>query len=232
MNTLLLRLVGPMQSWGVQSRFGVRDSGLEPSKSGVIGLLCAALGKPRDETHPGNIAKPALSEITALRMGVRVEREGILRVDYHTASNVLKASGGMKDTDLSNRYYLADAAFLVGLEGDDLDLLKRLDNALHHPVWQLFLGRKAFIPSEPIWLPGGLKRDLTLLDALDPKQTPCLGRLPRPPRLRLIIEDPGGETIRSDVPVSFADRRFLPRRLRTLFIENPQSSGDLAQPYS
>ena len=40
MSTLLLRLAGPMQSWGVQSRFSVRDTGLEPSKSGVIGLLC------------------------------------------------------------------------------------------------------------------------------------------------------------------------------------------------
>ena len=116
MNTLLLRLVGPMQSWGVQSRFGVRDTGLEPSKSGVIGLLCAALGKPRDEAHPANTGKPSLADLAQLRMGVRVEREGSLRVDYHTASNVLKASGGLKDTELSNRYYLADAYFLVGIQ--------------------------------------------------------------------------------------------------------------------
>ena len=41
MSVLLLRLSGPMQSWGVQSRFTVRDTGLEPSKSGVVGLIAA-----------------------------------------------------------------------------------------------------------------------------------------------------------------------------------------------
>ena len=45
--TLLLRLAGPMQSWGLESRFDQRDTGREPSKSGVLGLICAALGKPR-----------------------------------------------------------------------------------------------------------------------------------------------------------------------------------------
>jgi len=49
MAVLLLRLMGPMQSWGTQSRFSHRDTDLEPSKSGVIGLLCAAMGKPRDD---------------------------------------------------------------------------------------------------------------------------------------------------------------------------------------
>jgi len=43
MPTLLLRLAGPMQSWGLSSRFTIRDTSLEPSKSGVLGLLCAAL---------------------------------------------------------------------------------------------------------------------------------------------------------------------------------------------
>ena len=50
MKTLLMRLAGPMQSWGTQSQFRERDTGLEPSKSGVIGLLCAALGRPREES--------------------------------------------------------------------------------------------------------------------------------------------------------------------------------------
>ena len=49
MGVLLLRLAGPMQSWGTQSRFTVRDTGREPSKSGVVGLLCAAVGVPRDD---------------------------------------------------------------------------------------------------------------------------------------------------------------------------------------
>ena len=68
-SVLLLRLAGPMQSWGTQSRFSHRDTGLEPSRSGVIGLLCAALGRPRDHS---------LDEFLPLKMAVRVDHEGRL----------------------------------------------------------------------------------------------------------------------------------------------------------
>ena len=139
MSVLLLRLAGPMQSWGVQSHFTHRDTGLEPSKSGVIGLICAALGKPRDENHPDNVGKPPLEHLAKLRMGVRVDREGLVKKDYHTANKVMKAGGkpfvGTKDTELSTRFYLADAAFLVGLESDNDELLRELDDRLQRPVW-------------------------------------------------------------------------------------------------
>src|SRR5262245_24766273 len=107
MSVLLMRLAGPMQSWGTQSRFSVRDTGLEPSKSGVVGLLCAAAGRPRAEP---------VADLAALRMAVRVDHEGIMARDFHTAQNVLRAdASGLADTVISSRYYLADADFLVGL---------------------------------------------------------------------------------------------------------------------
>ncbi len=220
MNTLLLRLSGPMQSWGVQSRFSVRDSGLEPSKSGVLGLVCAALGIDRAEDGP-------LAELAALRMAVRVDREGTLKVDFHTALNVLKASGGIKATEPSNRYYLADALFLVGLAGEDLALLERIQAGLRAPRWPLFLGRKAFVPGEPVWMADGLKPGLDLSEALDPRVTPYQGRLPAPPRLRLVLEDPGGSIVRADQPLSFAARRFGPRRLTSTFIDLPQPQPEV-----
>ncbi len=215
MNTLLLRLCGPMQSWGVQSRFSVRDSGLEPSKSGVLGLVCAALGIDRADDG-------ALGELAALRMAVRVDREGVLKVDFHTALDVLKAGGGTKNTEPSNRYYLADALFVVGLAGEDLALLERVQAGLRSPRWPLFLGRKAFVPGEPVWLEDGLKPGLDLREALDPRVTPYLGRLPAPPRLRLVLEDPDGPIVRADQPLSFAGRRFGPRRLSSTFVTLPQ----------
>ena len=145
MSVLLLRLAGPMQSWGVQSRFTVRDTGLEPSKSGVVGLMCAALGRPRTEP---------IDDLAELAMGVRADQEGTLQRDYHTAGRegILRASGKVERTTLvvSNRYYLADARFLVGLESDDLTLLRRLHVALRDPHWFLYLGRKAFVPGEPV----------------------------------------------------------------------------------
>ena len=210
MNVLLLRLAGPMQSWGVQSRFTVRDTGLEPSKSGVVGLLCAAMGRQRDEP---------LDDLGALAMTVRVDREGHLASDYHTAQNVLRAGGGIKPTEISRRYYLADARFLVALEGEDRDLLAHLHAALRDPHWPLYMGRKAFVPGEPVWLEDGLRPDTTLRDALHdyPWQGLC-SEGQRPPRLRLVLEDPEGAEVRPDQPLSFADRRFAPRRVSSGWI--------------
>jgi CRISPR system Cascade subunit CasD len=127
MPTLLFRLAGPMQSWGISSRFSIRDTGMEPSKSGVIGLICAALGKPRNES---SIEDAEFRQLTQLKMGVRVDREGVMKMDYHTAQNVAKANGGgTKDTELSWRYYLSDACFVVALEGENETLLHRINVA-------------------------------------------------------------------------------------------------------
>lgn len=213
MSVLLLRLSGPMQSWGVQSRFSVRDTGLEPSKSGVVGLLCAALGRRRHEP---------VHDLARLTMGVRIDQEGVQARDFHTARNVLKAGGGIKDTEPSTRYYLAGARFLVGLEGDDLDLLTRLHTALHDPVWPLYLGRKAFVPGEPVWLKHGLLPKTELRAALE--TYPWLGPEGKEPaaQLRLVLEDPeNGSEVRPDQPLSFAERRFAPRRITTAFIPAP-----------
>lgn len=210
MNVLLLRLCGPMQSWGVQSRFSVRDTGLEPSKSGVVGLLCAAQGRPR--TAP-------LDDLAGLRMGVRVDVEGRLAYDFHTAQNVLKAGGGLKDTEPSRRYYLADARFLVALAGEDEGLLQRLQEALRSPVWPLYLGRKSFVPGDPPWLPDGLRQATSLEAAL--QSYPWLGPSgAKPPeRIRVVLEDEHGSEVRPDQPVSFAERRFVPRRVTTGFLD-------------
>lgn len=201
MSVLLLRLCAPMQAWGIQSRFTVRDTAREPSKSGVIGLLAAALGRPR----PAQI-----DDLAALRMGVRVDREGTLLRDYHTAQEVYRAKGGTKPTELSTRYYLGDACFLVGLEGER-PLLATLHAALRNPVWALFLGRRAFPPGEPVWLADGL-REGDLLEAL--ATYPWLRGEPKTfPLVRMVIEDRNGAEVRPDQPLSFATRRYAPRRV-------------------
>ena len=128
MSTLLMRLAGPMQSWGTQDRFSSREAGCEPSKSGVIGILCAALGRSRDEP---------VDDLARLSMGVRVDREGTIKNDFHTALNVLRADGkGIKECETSNRLYLSDAEFLVGIEGDGT-FLRELHKALERPKWPI-----------------------------------------------------------------------------------------------
>ena len=220
-----MRLAGPMQSWGTQSRFTMRDTGREPSKSGVIGLLCAAIGRGRYEP---------LDDLAALRMGVRVDFPGDMRLDYQTAGGgrlpdgsrygVRRAAGGAGDTVLSNRYYLADADFLVGIESEDIGRLRCLDDALRRPVWQLCLGRKAFIPGVPIYVPWGLREGKCLEDALTVYPWPRWDvdvpvMRDRPDALRLAIEDINGEEVRMDQPTgaSFETRRFLLRRVKGHF---------------
>lgn len=215
--TLLLRCCGPLQSWGTQSRFTVRDTGREPSKSGVIGLLCAALGRPRSDP---------LRDLAALRMGVRVDREGRLERDFHTAGKggYYRIGGGVERKDLivSTRYYLADACFLVGLESDDLALLSDLHAALRNPVWPIYLGRKAFPPGEPVWLEDGLWEGWGMEEALDAYPWLCTGGNP-PSRLRAVVEDPAGSVVVNDTPISFVQnkRAFRPRRLRVSYVAMP-----------
>ena len=201
MSVLLMRLSGPMQAWGVQSRFGVRDTTREPSKSGVVGLLAAAQGRSRDAD---------IDDLALLRMGVRVDREGSLLRDYHTAQAVYRAKGGIKPTELSTRYYLSDACFLVGLEGDG-SLIEALHSALRNPVWSLYLGRRAFAPGEPIWLSDGLQEGALL--AVFESYPWLKGAPTTDPLVRMIIEDPNGNETRPDQPLSFSPRRYAPRRV-------------------
>lgn len=232
MSTLLLRLAGPMQSWGTVSRFSLRDTGLEPSKSGVAGLLCAALGRPRHAS---------VDDLAALRMGVRVDHEGAMMVDYHTAGGthrrgdtygVAKASGGAGDTVVSRRYYLADADFLVGIEGSDTEFLQTLYAALIAPRWQLCLGRKSFVPATPVAIADGLRTDVALKtalvahtwrprDSVTTVETSDSGASPAI-RLRFVFEADArtGDQVVPDQPLgaAFRDRTFTIRHVRTAFL--------------
>ncbi len=218
MATLLLRLQAPMQSWGTTSRFDERDTQLEPSKSGVLGLVCAAIGRDRAD---------AVDDLAALRMGVRVDREGVPMRDYQTATGVLIATGkaDRERTVVSPRHYLADACFLVGLEGIDRALLERIQQGLRAPVWPMALGRKSFVPAAPVWLPDGLL-DAGLKQALSAYPSLLLNRPTKGPR-RLLLEHASSGAVRLDQPVApYAQRRFGPRFVETTFL-----AGDADVPH-
>ena len=245
MSVLLIRLSGPMQSWGSRSRFTERDTEREPTKSGVLGLIGAALGRSREASF---------EDLAALRMGVRVDREGTVRRDYQTAGGgtwlgkpygVARADASPitwrnmnKATVPSNRYYLADAVFLVGLESGDRALLARVFDVLGAPVWPLFLGRRSYVPAEPVRLPGGLVDDTSLEQALG--AWPSLvenrsrhARQPDQPRqVRLVLECLAGEEgePRQDVPISFRHnaRLYGLRQVRQKHIELPATTEENA----
>lgn len=231
MPTLLLRLAGPMQSWGTTSRFDQRDTGKEPSKSGVVGLLAAALGIDREQRNHD------LQKLAALTMAVRHDRPGVLKRDFQTAGcaasdTMIRADGSVsKDGVTSHRDYLADAVFLVGLEGPDRALLERAHAALRNPVWPLALGRKSYVPAESVWLEHGVV-DAPLMAAL--AAWPWLGTPRRgeamPPRLLVSLESADGSgTLRMDQLLSsFADRRFGVRHVRSEWVELKGEPNDAA----
>lgn len=197
MATLLLRLAGPMQAWGTDSKFETRKTGREPSKSGVVGLLAAALGLRRDE-------EDALAQLNRLRYGVRVDQEGKWLVDYQTVKQKGKTSSADRSY-VTWRYYLADAIFLAGLESDDLSFLETLNEALQRPAFPLFLGRRSCPPTLPLCL--GI-REAGLEQALrsEPSLLPVWKKQHAAPK-RLVMDvdpsDPGG-AYRQDVALSFS----------------------------
>lgn len=211
--TLLIACVGPMQSWGTRSRFEIRDTEKEPTKSGIVGMLAAAQGRDR---------VASITDLADLCMGVRVDREGILQCDFQTAQNVAVANGGSPKNQISSRYYLADAAFLVALEGP-LGLLESLHAGLRNPRWPIFLGRKSYVPTLPPYLADGLRVGSGLRQALD-TYPPLVGgdRMKRedraPPALhvRLVLESRGvTHETRNDQPVNFSIGR---RAYRTRYV--------------
>ncbi len=212
MPTLLLRLVGPLQSWGTTSRFDQRDTGKEPSKSGVVGLLAAALGIDRENWVD-------LEPLAHLSMGVRHDRPGVPKRDYQTAQQIISADGSkIHETAVTTRDYLADAAFLVGLESTERPLLESAQDALRNPVWPLALGRKSYVPSESVWIENGLQ-DAPLLDVL--RHWPWIVARRRGeeyPKSLLVSFDSadGSGVLKMDQPLSsFAERRFGARFVRS-----------------
>jgi CRISPR system Cascade subunit CasD len=208
MPTLLLRMRAPMMSWGDHSAFGNRDTRIEPTKSAVIGLLCAALGRPRHES----IAD--LTESGKLTMGIRVNQEGIVQCDYHTIRTSPREA--KVETALSDRYYVADGDYLVGLAGDRA-LLETLDKALQQPCWQLFFGRKSFVPSRPVRVQVD---DQDLESALRHFPYELRGRQKKPSQnLRFVLEVPNSLDVRRDVPLDWQRRHFGNRCVDTKFWE-------------
>lgn len=132
MSALLMRLAGPLQSWGSSSRFARRGTEIAPTKSGVIGMLAAAKGIRR--TDP-------LTELLGLEFGVRLDQPGQLTRDFQTAQGA----------PLTNRFYLADAVFLAAVSGER-ELLTGLDIALRRPQYPLYLGRRSCPPAGTVSL--------------------------------------------------------------------------------
>ncbi|MFB7337753.1 type I-E CRISPR-associated protein Cas5/CasD [Streptomyces adustus] len=152
MSGLLLRLAGPLQSWGERSAFtAVRDTAPFPTRSALIGLFAAAEGIGRDVG--------GIDRYDDLSITVRVDRPGLRMIDYHTVgggqpkARTAATSGGSNKgaAVITKRHYLSDAVFVVAVSGAD-ETVTRLAEALRRPHWAPYLGRRSCVPDEPFVL--------------------------------------------------------------------------------
>lgn len=215
--TLILRLAGPLQAWGSSSRFSSRMTEREPTKSGVMGLMAAALGRRREED---------VEDLTSFKFGVRIDQGGTVISDFHTAHTF-----DGRQSFVSKRYYLADAIFLVGLEGE-YELLEEIHQAVLQPVFPIFLGRRSCPPSGAVSL--GIRKDIALKEALqiEPWAASEWYRKKQGTQVRLEVvidakPNQKGSFERNDMPVSFSqihrtyNRRSVVSVPYGVLVENP-----------
>jgi CRISPR system Cascade subunit CasD len=179
MNILLLRLTGPLISFGapIVDKHGVIQQ--YPALSMICGLLGNALGYDHGEV--GRLQR--LQE--RIRYASRQDRRGERMEDYQTVNlgadymdddlawttrgtlDTRKGGSAATGTHIRFRHYWADAAHTVAVALDPPDEAPTVDDlraALEHPERPLFVGRKTCLPSEPLLL--GTVRADGLLDAL------------------------------------------------------------------
>ncbi|MBW2329898.1 MAG: type I-E CRISPR-associated protein Cas5/CasD [Deltaproteobacteria bacterium] len=223
---LALHLKGPLQSWGFDSQYNRRNTGLMPTKSAIAGICCAALGYARgsEKEHEflSSFGKIRMTAMAIPQSASRRELPVRRLQDFHTVQNTRRASGSInKDCVLTYRQYLTDAAFGILLEGDTV-LLGEIAIALADPKWGIWLGRKTCIPSAPllIGLKGNWDNVLRLLkESRDEALRLLIGEkaLESFSRQQEVENFAEGRDTLPDAPVSFATERrlFSPRRVKT-----------------
>lgn len=214
MAVLVLRFSGPMQAWGDSSRFSRRLTRHEPTKSGVVGLLAAALGRSREES---------VDDLAQLELAVRIDQPGKIIRDFQTE----RMEDG-KSLPLSDRFYLSDAKFSVAL-GGPLDYLLELKGALLAPRWPLYLGRRSCPPDRPVFscLHEGAS-DVRGVLANEPWcASDAYRRRHHGDKLEMVCDARDGEACESqaDYPVSFSltGRRYACRPVVRLRVDNPDA---------
>ncbi len=232
---LLLWLQAPLQSWGHDSKFGRRDTINFPTKSGVLGLLCCALGAGGEQCELlaefAPLKQTVISFVRTRKIAeekrVKANREPLLR-DFHMVGSgyddkdpwqtllIPKTSEGKKavggGTKITYRYYLQDAYFAVLLQVPASRTVA-IAEALQNPVWDVFLGRKNCVPTDFIYR--GLYDDeaSALQQALAIAQDRGLME-----DFRVCDGEHEGEVLTlMDVPIQFGERkRYQDRRVTVI----------------
>ncbi len=231
MRTLLLWLEAPLQSWGADSRYGRRDTLPFPTRSGVLGLLCCAMGRGGEQREWLQAMRPCTQTVLAFeRKKKNAPQLQPLLHDFHMVGggyddadpwqNMLipKTSTGKKPknssgTKLTHRYYLQDMAFACLLEVPS-EFEEELRSGLEVPVWPIFLGRKNCIPSAMVFR--------GFFDSQEEAESQAheIGKISERIVSMKIVEgfDPEGNSMMlNDVPLSFGIFKKYSDRIVTIF---------------
>ena len=231
---LLLWLEAPLQSWGHDSKFGRRDSLDFPTKSGVFGLLCCALGAGGEQSEWlarwVDCDMQVQAYVPADSHGNPLPRQPLMR-DFHMVGSgyddkdpwqtllIPKTSEGKKavggGTKMTYRYYLQDMAFAVIIQGDQSELFE-LESALQNPVWDLYLGRKNCVPTE--FIAQGIYADSEQAMGKAAQLAEAKERLPV---FRVLQGEHDGEVLTlNDVPLQFGEHKlYRDRRVTVLPVD-------------
>ena len=208
---LALYLDAPLQSWGYQSRFDRRTSFSLPTRSGIVGMICAALGVDRADSK-------ALEWFTDLKMTALAFQQNTRLTDFHTIGGgwdkktdpgniVLTAKGKPGTTKVTRREYLQWSKFGVLIDGSGKKLYE-IEKALLNPCWGIWLGRKSCVPASPV---------CQGVFTSEEKARSHLSKLAHA-QIQRTLEDvslfeDGCDTL-NDIPLDFFNRQFAPRRIR------------------
>lgn len=156
---LALWLDAPLQSWGFESRFERRHTAMFPTKSGVLGLVLAAMGVPKGSDREREtlvaFAEPGMVSVMIPRRHGRHKNQPLpvrRLTDYHTVLGTRTADNPKSRGDYTVptwRDYLMDARFGVLMPGK-YDTVEQAARCLIDPVWGIWLGRKSCPPASPL----------------------------------------------------------------------------------
>ena len=166
MEHLILTLEAPMMSFGTTLVDQLGPTGLFPGRSAMTGLIGNALGWTRTQhellqvlqdnlTMAARLDRPPANDRPSMDyQGVKIDASDI----GWTTSGILEGRSGGKQTlenyHLRFREYLADPKVTVAIRTSShrwVPTMEEIAQALTTPARPLFIGRKPFIPSRPIY---------------------------------------------------------------------------------
>ena len=163
-HVIKLCLSGMMQAYSESRFIYTRDTKSVPTDQAIIGIIAAAEGILREDTD-------ALEKLNTQLWVEKVERNQEISykiTDFQTVRPIensklsrlagaekekpfLTASGGKKAMlPLFTKQYITNGDFTVLVAGEETAVLKAAE-ALQHPVFPLYLGRKCCPPNKPIF---------------------------------------------------------------------------------